>query len=133
MSTPITINNAEIAAEDGSVTKATITGDATIQRSDVHPEHPILLPPTSDDPNTFYVLCYCANPPPAHWEWIAFTPGEDVPERPQPEPHPPEIPTTPGGEKPFPPDGGWGYKEPYGWIYWPGPSGVSPKGSRPKR
>jgi hypothetical protein len=128
----ITINNANISGTGGSISNATITGDATLDQPPVDPNaprptHPILLPPTSDNPNTFYVLCYCTSPPPAHWEWIAFTPGEDVPERPHPEPHPPEIPTTPGGEKPFPPSGGWGYKEPYGWIYWPGPSGAGPK------
>jgi hypothetical protein len=120
----ITIKNANIKGTGGEITNATITGDATIKDSGERPTHPILLPPTSDNPDVFYVLCYCPNPPPAHWEWIAFMPGEEVPEKPQPEPPPSTIP---GGEKPFPPDGGWGYKEPYGWIYWPGPEGAGPK------
>jgi len=129
MGVPITINNAKITGADGSVTNATITGDATLKADPnaPHPSHPILLPPASDNPDVFYVLCYCTSPPPAHWEWIAFMPGEDVPEKPQPQ-LPPS--TSPGGEKPFPPSGGWGYKEPYGWIYWPGPSGAGPKKSR---
>jgi hypothetical protein len=129
MPTPITITNANISGTGGSITDATITGDAELAEpppvgGDVHPEHPILLPPTSDNPDVIWILCYCTSPPPPHWEWIAFTPSEGVPERPHPQP-PPD--TTPGGEKPFPPDGGWGYKEPYGWIYWPGPKGAGPK------
>ena len=128
MPVPITISNASISGQGGTITNATIKGDAEIPTTppggDLKPTHPILLPPTSDNPDVFYVLCYCTSPPPAHWEWIAFIPGEDVPARPQPTPPPS---TQPGGEKPFPPDGGWGYKEPYGWIYWPGPSGAGPK------
>lgn len=123
MPVPITISNANIEGEGGSIKNAMITGDAEIQKSDAHPEHPILLPPGDAPEGSFYVLCYCPNPPPPHWEWILFTPGSP-PERPHPEP-PPE--TTPPGEKPFPPDGGWGFKEPYGWIYWPGPAGAGPK------
>jgi hypothetical protein len=136
----ITISNANIDGDGGSIHNATIKGDAKlvpqsgqpvdpaygidVDQGVVRPEHPILLPPTSDNPDVFYVLCYCTSPPPAHWEWIAFIPGEDVPEKPKPQPPPS---TKPPGEKPFPPDGGWGYKAPYGWIYWPGPSGAGPK------
>lgn len=126
MPVPITIENAEIVGDGGSIHGATITGDATITTppgSDGVPAHPILLPPTSDNPNVFYVLCYCTSPPPPHWEWIAFSPGSP-PQRPTPTPPPS---TTPPGEKPFPPEGGWGYKDPWGWIYWPGPGGAGPK------
>jgi hypothetical protein len=128
----ITIKNAEITGTGGNISNATITGEATIMDSDVHPSHPINLPPTSEDPNTFFLLCFVPNPPPPHWEWIAFTPGEDVPERPTPAPVPPEaeIPTTPGGIKPPPPNGGWGYFPGYGWVYYPGPSAPSPKARR---
>jgi hypothetical protein len=132
----ITINNAEITGQGGDIHNATITGDAVITEppvdgGDVHPSHPILLPPTSEDPNTFFVLCFCANPPPPHWEWIAFSPG-DPPARPVPQPPPPEgeIPTTPGGIKPPPADGGWGYFPGYGWVYYPGASAPSPKAKK---
>lgn len=126
---PIKIENASISGEGGSITNATITGNATLETQPPDsggggvPSHPILLPPADAPPGSFYVLCYCPNPPPPHWEWILFTPGSP-PERPHPEP-PPD--TIPGGEKPFPPDGGWGYKEPWGWIYWPGSKGPGPK------
>lgn len=130
----ITISNATITAEDGTVTQCKIEGDAKIDASvppgtdQPHPEHPILLPPPTTGDNQFWLLIFCPNPPPPHWEWISFSPG-DPPERPVPvPPEPPtEPPTSPGGEKPFPPDGGWGYKEPWGWIYWPGGSGAGPK------
>lgn len=127
---PIKISNASIKGSGGEISNATITGDAEIklEGSGGVPTHPILLPPTSDNPDVFYVLVYF---PPTeeggdgHWEWVAFMPGSP-PERPHPQPpEPPE--TTPPGEKPFPPDGGWGFKEPYGWIYWPGPGGAGPK------
>ena len=130
MPVQIEIANAEIHGQGGDITGATITGDATIQKpgggeGDAHPEHPILLPPPTTGENQFWLLCYITNPPPPHWEWISFSPG-DPPERPQPQP--PEPPSmTPPGEKPFPPDGGWGFKEPWGWIYWPGPEGAGPK------
>lgn len=129
---PIKIENANISGEGGSISNATITGDATLEvkppeGGDAHPEHPILTPPEAPE-GSFYMLIYCPNPPPPHWEWILFTPGSP-PERPHPQP--PEPPdgggTTPPGEKPFPPDGGWGFKEPWGWIYWPGPGGAGPK------
>jgi len=127
----ITINNAEITAEDGTVTKATITGSASmaVDPNDPHPSHPILLPPTSDNPDVFFVLCYCKNPPPPHWEWIGFLPGEDVPPRPTPEPPPT---TTPPGFKAPPADGGWGYFPPAegwagGWVYYPAPGEMRPK------
>jgi hypothetical protein len=126
----ITINNASITGEGGDIRNATITGDAQLTEppdSDLKPTHPILLPPTSDDPNTFFVLTFCPNPPPPHWEWIAFSPGSP-PERPTPEPpEPPEIGTTPPGIKPPPPNGGWGYFPGYGWVYYPGPGGAGPK------
>lgn len=130
MPIPIKIENANIEGEGGSITGATITGDATLQTSggDERPTHPILLPPELPEgaEDSFWMLCYCPNPPPPHWEWILFTPGSP-PERPHPQP--PEPPEMGGGieEKPFPPEGGWGYKEPYGWIYWPGPGGAGPK------
>jgi hypothetical protein len=127
MAVPIKIENADIDGEGGSIHNATVTGDATLQRDpgDAHPEHPILLPPPSTGGDQFWLLVYCANPPPGHFEWVSFSPG-DPPERPQPVP--PEPPTTtPPGEKPFPPDGGWGFKEPWGWVYWPGPGGAGPK------
>lgn len=147
MPIPIKIEKASVIGTGGSITNATITGDATIPQQPpqpggpvdpgydidkdegyVRPGHPILLPPTSDNPEAFYVLVYF---PPTeeggkgHWEWVCFMPGSP-PTRPKPQP--PEPPTTvPPGEKPFPPDGGWGYKQPYGWIYWPGPEGAGPK------
>lgn len=126
----ITITEASIEGAGGSIQNATIKGKASIQSPAVppgvtgKPEHPILLPPPSEG-DQFWLLCFVSEPPPGHWEWISFHPG-DAPERPQPEP--PEPPSmTPPGEKPFPPDGGWGFKEPWGWIYWPGPEGAGPK------
>jgi hypothetical protein len=149
----ITINNANIEGQGGSITNATITGDATLTAPPVEPgepppvdpgygidedtgwlrpSHPILLPPTSNNPDVIFILTFCPNPPPPHWEWIAFMPGSP-PERPHPAPTPPpegEIPTTPGGIKPPPADGGWGYWPGYGWVYYPGPGAPSPKGKR---
>jgi hypothetical protein len=149
----IEITDANITGTGGSITNATITGDATITPPEVtppepvvpvdpgygidedtgwtpppRPAHPISLPPTSSNPDVIYMLVYCANPPPPHWEWIGFLPGE-APERPTPAPTPPsgEIPTTPGGIKPPPPNGGWGYFPGYGWVYYPGPGGAGPK------
>lgn len=139
---PIVITEAEIKGTGGSITGATITGNAQItgtgdgkppgmppgiwpnppEGQAPIPGHPILLPPPSEG-DQFWMLIYCTEPPPPHWEWISFTPG-DPPERPQPEPPPS---TTPPGIKPFPPDGGWGFAPPWGWIYWPGPEGAGPK------
>jgi hypothetical protein len=126
----ITISDATITAADGTVTKATITGEAQIaepvppSEGDLHPSHPINLPPTSDNPDVFFVLSYCKNPPPPHWEWIGFLPGEEVPERPTPQPPPA---TTPPGFKPPPANGGWGYWPGYGWVYYPAKGEASPK------
>lgn len=129
----IKITNASIKGTGGSITDATIEGEAEISPPEVppgtgdeHPAHPILLPPGEAPEGSFWLLCYCPNPPPPHWEWILFTPGSP-PERPQP--HPPEPPEIGEGlpDKPFPPDGGWGYQAPWGWIYWPGPKGAGPK------
>jgi hypothetical protein len=127
MAIPIKIENADIQGEGGSITNATITGDATIQQDPnaPHPSHPILLPPTSDNPDVFFILSFCANPPPPHWEWIAFMPGSP-PERPTPKP-PPEIPTIPSEPKPPPADGGWGWFPGYGWVFYPGPGAPGPK------
>jgi hypothetical protein len=141
----IEINNANITGTGGSITNAKITGDATlvpvpVEPTDpvdpaygideetgwLRPTHPILLPPTSDNPDVIFMLVFCPNPPPPHWEWIGFLPGSP-PERPTPKPPPPEIPTSPGGVKPPPPNGGWGYWPGYGWVYYPGPGEVSPK------
>jgi hypothetical protein len=143
----ITISNAKLTSEDGTVISGTLTGDATLtppvtppgteepvdpwygideDTGWLRPSHPILLPPTSDNPDVFFVLTFCPNPPPPHWEWIAFSPGSP-PARPRPEPPPTEPPTTPGGIKPPPPNGGWGYWPGYGWVYYPGPSQPGPK------
>ena len=125
----IEINNANISGDGGSIRNATITGDATIKPpagGDAHPSHPILLPPTSDNPDVFFLLSFCPNPPPPHWEWIAFMPGSP-PERPTPKPPPPEIPTIPSEPKPPPANGGWGWYPGYGWVYYPGPGGAGPK------
>jgi hypothetical protein len=121
----ITISNAVITMDDGTTKNATITGDAELTpdtgTDKPHPSHPILLPPTSDNPEVIFILSFCPNPPPPHWEWIAFTPGSP-PERPTPKP--PEPPsTTPPGIKPPPADGGWGYWPGYGWVYYPAPGG----------
>jgi hypothetical protein len=126
MAVQIEITNANINGEGGSITNATITGEATIAPptdTGERPTHPILLPPTSDNPDVFFILTFCPNPPPPHWEWIAFSPGSP-PDRPTPEPPPS---TTPPGEKPPPADGGWGYFPGYGWVYYPGPGGAGPK------
>jgi len=129
----IEIKNAVIKSDSGQVMNATITGDATMQppttppgSGDTHPSHPILLPPTSDNPDVFFLLSFCPNPPPPHWEWIAFTPGEPV-DRPEPQPPPTDPPTTPSEPKPPPANGGWGWYPPYGWVYYPGPGGAGPK------
>jgi hypothetical protein len=128
MGVQIEIKNADITGEGGSIHNATITGEATIQVDpDAHPSHPILLPPTSDNPDVFFILSFCPNPPPPHWEWIAFSPG-DAPERPHPQPpDPPEIPTIPSEPKPPPAGGGWGWFPGYGWVYYPGPGAPGPK------
>ena len=139
---PIKIENAKITGTGGSITNATITGDATLQQPSqpggpvdpgydidkdkgwLRPTHPILLPPPAAG-DGFYVLSYCTSPPPPHWEWILFVPG-DAPERPTPVP--PEPPSTmPPGMKPPPADGGWGFFPGYGWVYYPGPGGAGPK------
>jgi len=125
----IEIKNANITGEGGDIRNATITGDATItppEGGDAHPSHPILLPPTSDNPDVFFLLSFCPNPPPPHWEWIAFMPGSP-PARPTPKPPPPEIPTIPSEPKPPPANGGWGWFPGYGWVYYPGPGGAGPK------
>jgi hypothetical protein len=129
----ITITNAEITSEDGTVTKAKITGDATLTppvpgEGDPHPSHPILLPPETPPggPDSFWMLCFCPNPPPPHWEWISFTPGSP-PERPQPVPPEPPVETTPPGVKPPPSGGGWGFWPGVGWVYYPGPREAGPK------
>lgn len=144
MSVPITIENANITGEGGSITNATIKGDATIPPAsvgvpthpialpgdpwwgtDLLPSHPIALPPASDNPDVFFVLTFCPNPPPPHWEWIAYLPG-DPPERPSPQPpSPPDM--IPSEPKPPPADGGWGWYPEYGWVYYPGPGGAGPK------
>jgi hypothetical protein len=121
----ITINKAEITGQGGDIHNATITGEATLTPPEVvvppepetpvdpgygidedtgwtpppRPAHPISLPPTSSNPDVTFMLVYCQNPPPAHWEWIGFLPGSP-PERPAPGPTPPEIPTGPIGVKP---------------------------------
>jgi len=125
----VEITKANIDGEGGSIHNATITGEAAIKPppdSGARPSHPILLPPTSDNPEVFFILSFCPNPPPAHWEWIAFTPG-DAPERPTPKPPEPPVETTPPGIKPPPANGGWGYFPGYGWVYYPGPSAPGPK------
>lgn len=135
MAVPITIDNANIEGEGGSITNATITGDATIETppdTGERPTHPILLPPPlppGSNPDAFWMLCFCPNPPPPHWEFIMFLPGSP-PERPHPQPPEPPIETTPGGDKPPPANGGWGYSSVIGWYYWPGPSGAGPKKAR---
>jgi hypothetical protein len=143
----ITISKAEITGEGGNIHNATITGEATLTPPQpvepenpvdpaygidedtgwLRPSHPILLPPTSDNPDVIFMLVFCPNPPPPHWEWIGFLPGTP-PERPTPAPTPPEIPTDGIGiVKPPPADGGWGWYPGYGWVYYPGPGGASPK------
>lgn len=132
---PITISNATIRGSGGEISNATITGDAELQTEvppmppgDFHPAHPILTPPGDAPEGSFWLLVFCPNPPPPHWEWILFTPGSP-PERPHPQPpDPPEVePPDPEVIKPFPPDGGWGFAKPWGWIYWPGPEGAGPR------
>jgi hypothetical protein len=57
--------------------------------------------------------------PPVHVEHPIVLPPVD--------PAPPEIPTTPTEPKPPPSDGGWGWSPAYGWGYFPGPGGATPK------
>lgn len=73
------------------------------------PEHPIVLPPVEP-----------GGPPVTIW------PGR--PEHPIVLPPAPPIDTTiPGGGKPPPPEGGWGFHPVFGWGYFPGPGQPGPK------
>lgn len=71
-----------------------------------HPEHPIMLPgmPGWGDPHPEHPIVI--PPPPID---------------------PPDPPLQPGGIKPPPPGGGWGYHPDYGWGYFPGTGGAGPK------
>lgn len=73
-----------------------------------HPAHPIELPPIVP-----------GGPPVSIW------PG--VPSHPIVLPPPPTEGLEPGGGKPPPADGGWGYHPVFGWGYFPGPGQAGPK------
>ena len=73
-----------------------------------HPEHPIVYPPGPVDPG--YGI------PIEHPEHPIVIP-----------PPPSEPPLEPGGGKPPPAEGGWGWFPPYGWGYFPGPGEAGPK------
>lgn len=74
--------------------------------SGAHPEHPIvIIPPDTVSPGV-----------PAHP--IVIPPPPDMT---------PDVPTSPGGIKPPPAQGGWGFHPIYGWGYFPGPGEPGPK------
>jgi hypothetical protein len=70
----------------------------------VHPEHPIVLPPTPPAEPTHPIV---------------------LPE--PPTTVPPDVPSDPSIVKPPPPGGGWGWSPEYGWGYFPGSGGAGPK------
>lgn len=77
------------------------------------PEHPIVLPPVEP-----------GGPPVTIWPKPGPLPH---PEHPIVLPPPPTEGLEPGGGKPPPPDGGWGYHPTFGWGYFPGPVEPGPK------
>lgn len=127
---PVTIVGIE-TREDGTSGNVTIVGMASITGlgvgggpimppSGAHPEHPIVYPPGSlPHPEHPIVL-----PPPVPG-WPPIDIGAH-PEHPIVLP-PPPTDVGPGGGKPPPPDGGWGYHPDYGWGYFPGPTQPGPK------
>lgn len=81
----------------------------------LHPAHPIVLPPVLP-----------GGPPVTIWPKPGPLPH---PEHPIVLPPPPTEGLEPGGGKPPPSDGGWGYHPVYGWGYFPGPQEPGPKGA----